>query len=436
MSAAPPRHAPDAPAPRWDRFLAEVFDGQPDVAARVHFLEEWVGATLFGTITKWEVCLVLVGLLGANGKSTLLFVLRQLFPREAVQAIEPQLWSNVFHLAALVGARINIVNELPDADVVAGEKFKAVVSGDAVNAAHKHRDPFTFAPRAGHLFACNGLPGTRDQSGGFWRRWGVLTFERTFEGAKDTDLRFRLVRDELPGIAARVVAAAARLERRGRFDVPATAEGAKQLWRLETDQVAQFLADRDAMSELRDANAERAEQAGRHAVDARWTRASHLYARFGAWAKSHGHVGMSSTKFGRRTKELLAWEDRASGVWYALPDAASAPVLFDAPEHPPPDAGGSNPPRDPNPPRATPREDTSVQGMEGRGDPQNSQDARARVRVYSSPLHTLHNPAQSHSECGELDGGSDGGFDDPASNDDPDGDAERSAIESEDDHAA
>jgi hypothetical protein len=83
---------------------------------------------------------VLVGHLGANGKSTLLYVLRQLFPREAVQAIEPQLWSNVFHLAELVGARINSVNELPDADVVAGEKFKAVVSGDAVSVAHKHRE--------------------------------------------------------------------------------------------------------------------------------------------------------------------------------------------------------------------------------------------------------------------------------------------------------
>src|SRR5439155_3534731 len=227
---------------------------------------------------------------GANGKSTLLHVVRTLFPPAAVQAIKPQLWGNVFHLAELAGCRLNVVNELPDADIAAGEAFKAVVSGDPVNAARKRRDPFTFVPQAGHLFACNELPGTRDQTGGFWRRWGVLTFERTFLPAEqDPGLRARLVRTELPGIAARVLAAAGRLSQRGRFVLPPSAHAAKARWQWESDQVRQFVEDR--VPDLL--------RRGQGRVSAQT-----LYEAFSVWSRQNGHAGMTSTTFGRRV--LLA----------------------------------------------------------------------------------------------------------------------------------
>jgi putative DNA primase/helicase len=296
-----------ARADGWTDFLDQVwaFASEDDRAARQALLEEWIGAALFGDVARHALCLILPGSEGANGKSTLLHIVRALFPPAAVQAIKPQLWGNVFHLAELAGCRLNVVNELPDADIVAGETFKAVVSGDPVNAARKHRDPFTFIPQAGHLFACNELPGTRDQTGGFWRRWGVLTFERTFRPAEqDPGLRARLVRTDLPGIAARVLAAAGRLSHRGRFVLPPSSHAAKARWQWESDQVRQFVEDR--VPDLL--------QRGQGRVSAQT-----LYEAFTVWSRQNGHAGMTSTTFGRRVRWAgLARSRDHAGRFYTL----------------------------------------------------------------------------------------------------------------------
>ena len=101
-----------------------------------------MGAALFGDVVRCQAGLVLVGE-GSNGKSVLLATLRRLFPPEVTESIEPQLWGNVFHLAELLRCRLNLVNEMPEAELAASEKFKAVLSGDPVHAAQKHRTPFT-----------------------------------------------------------------------------------------------------------------------------------------------------------------------------------------------------------------------------------------------------------------------------------------------------
>ncbi len=379
---------PTATAPRWEAFLGEMLEGHPDAAAIVACLEEWIGAALTGDVVRYQVALVLVGALGANGKSTFLTVIRWLFPPGSVQAIGPALWGNVFHLAELAGARINIVNELPDADIAAGEVFKSMISGDAVNAAHKHGKPFTFAARTGHVFACNGLPGTRDQSGGYWRRWLIAPCDRSFVGREDFGLADAL-RAELPGIAARVVAAAGRLRARGRFEIPATSAAAKLRWQLDSDQVRQFLADHGAVRRLHEANGQRAMAISvRRRVDPRWTRAQHLYEAFAVWAKANGHGPMSSTKFGARVGTLLERRIRNDGNWYLLPETAANDVDADPPEAPDEGSGGLNPPPIQDPPPATTRDRSAVEGVEGVEASQES--LYACVYENDSTLHTLH----------------------------------------------
>jgi len=296
-----------------------------------------MGAALFGDVVRCQAGLVLVGE-GSNGKSVLLATLRRLFPPEVTESIEPQLWGNVFHLAELLRCRLNLVNEMPEAELAASEKFKAVLSGDPVHAAQKHRTPFTFAPRAGHVFACNRLPGTQDQSHGFWRRWVVLTFDRVFaDHAQERDLVDKLA-TEIPGIVVRLAVAAVRLrDRAWKLQIPATSELAKHVWRAETDQVAQFLLDKDAMKTLWDENAHRAWHPRKPRPDPRWTRGKHLYAAFARWARDHGHRGLSATKFGKRAGQLLRWDDRKDGVWYLLPELDRndyASFELDPPEDP------------------------------------------------------------------------------------------------------
>lgn len=303
---------PDARAPLWISFLEDVWRdfSEDDLAARVAMLEEWIGAALLGLGTTYQRSLILVGDAGANGKSTLLSVVRALFPPEAVRASGPQQWTNLFYLAELAGARINIVNELPDSDVEAGETFKAVISGDDVTAARKHRDPFSFRPRAAHVFACNALPGTRDQSGGFWRRQLVLTFPRTFaEHEQDRELGAKLA-SEIPAITAHVLRAVVRLVARGRFEVPESSASALEEWREDSDQVRQWL--RECCDETQTAEN---------------TLAS-IYGNYANWSKNHGHKPLASNKLAARLKILGLAHRLNHGRYYRVKVKASATARY------------------------------------------------------------------------------------------------------------
>jgi P4 family phage/plasmid primase-like protien len=313
LDTLPFDYDPNAKAPRWEKYLAEVWAGtkkEPispeDRAARIAVVEEWVGATLLGEITKYEKCLVLLGQSGNNGKSVMLDVISALFPQESIRSIPPQEWNNPFHLAELAGCRLNCVNELPDNDVAAGDRFKAVVSGNGTSAARKRRDPFTLRSRAGHLSACNLLPYTRDLTGGFWKRWIVLGFNREFSATEiDVELRSKIIAEDLPGIAVRVLAAAARLEARGHFVLPDSAERLRDEWRHQADQVAQFVELEFPVLVLR----------GNGRVGA-----TSAFVAFQEWAKKNGHGGMSFARFGARLKTLPGIEcgRSSSGVYYEL----------------------------------------------------------------------------------------------------------------------
>jgi P4 family phage/plasmid primase-like protien len=293
---------PDARAEQWSTFLEEIWRdcSEDDRAGRIALIEEWIGAALLGLGTRYQKCMLLIGEAGANGKSTLLSVLRSLFPKTAVRSVGPQLWGNPFSLAELAGARLNVVNELPDADVVEGEIFKAVISGDAVQAQRKHKDPFDLISRAAQAFACNALPGTRDQSGGFWRRWAVLTFPRTFaESEQDRTLSERL-RAELPAITAHVLRAVVRLVARGRYQLPESSDEALEEWREDSDQVRQWL--RECCDENTAAE----------------TPLADLYPIYAGWSRAHGHRALASNKLAQRLRAMGLFYKSKLGRYYRV----------------------------------------------------------------------------------------------------------------------
>ena len=292
----------DARAEQWTAFLEEIWRdcSEADRAERIGLVEEWVGAALLGLGTKYQKCLLLLGEAGANGKSTLLSVLRSLFPRSAVRSIGPQQWGDKFARAELAGARINIVNELPDADVVEGEMFKAIISGDAVQAQRKYKDPFDLISSAAHAFATNALPGTRDQSGGFWRRWAVLTFPRTFAESEQNRELVEQLQGELPAITAHVLRAAVRLVARARYALPESSDAALEEWREDSDQVRQRM--RECCDEDQTAEA---------------TLAS-LYPVYAGWSKAHGHAALSSSKLAQRMKAMKLAHRTTLGRYYRL----------------------------------------------------------------------------------------------------------------------
>jgi putative DNA primase/helicase len=286
-----------AACPGFDRFLSEVVP-----ADCADLLREWFGCALLGRSTDFAKALVLVGE-GANGKSTLLNVIRALMPDGSVEAVAPQLMAQEYRRAKLAGCRLNVVNELPATEILEAEQVKAIISGDDIDARHIRMSPFSFKPRAGHVFAANELPGVRDMSRGFWRRWLVVPFAREFaEHEQDKGLSGRLIAGELPGVVASLVKAASAAVARGRFVEPAVASEEKTRWRHEADRVALFVSEKCSPCPAEDGCA-----------------AQQIHGAFTSWCTVNGYKPLNAVRFGKRLKRLGVTKVRTrDGARYGL----------------------------------------------------------------------------------------------------------------------
>jgi P4 family phage/plasmid primase-like protien len=277
--------APGLPHPQLDAFFDGVFsDTSPqDRADRVALIQEFVGASLIGEAPKYQTCLVLYGD-GANGKSQLLEVAASVAPGAGVVAVPPQKWSERFQIAGLVGATLNLCNEIPDRDITNGETFKAVIDGTPVHAERKYQEGFDFRARAGHIFCANTLPSTTDQTHGFWRRFLVVLFTVDMQTAPNhtPDIGKAIVAAERPAIVAWALEGAARLQRQGKYTIPASSTEAKNNWRNEVDPVRRFI---DSVLK-QDPSAT--------------TSAKAMFGSYANWADENNFAKMSSSKFFRR----------------------------------------------------------------------------------------------------------------------------------------
>lgn len=235
----PIEYDPGAEAPRFEQFLDEVFDGDSDSQQKKLVVEEALGYTLLPSC-HLEKFFLLVGK-GANGKSVLLAVVAALVGSRLVSAVQPNQFDNRFQRGHLVGKLANIVTEIAQGAEIADDKLKSLVSGELTTAEMKFKDPFDFKPIATHWFGTNHLPRTRDFSDALFRRAVVLSFNNRFEGERrDVGLADKLTA-ELPGIFNIALKGLARLLERGRFTECASSDAVKKAWRLETDQVQQFV---------------------------------------------------------------------------------------------------------------------------------------------------------------------------------------------------
>ena len=134
------------------------------------------------------------------------------------------------------------MTELKQGEVIADAELKAITSGEPATVEHKFKDPFVMRPFATCWFGTNHMPHTRDFSEALFRRATILQFNRTFTTEEqDPTLKDKLC-TELPGILNMALGAYARAVAEG-FTAPASSEDAKREWRLEADQVAQFVDD-------------------------------------------------------------------------------------------------------------------------------------------------------------------------------------------------
>lgn len=238
----PVSYDPQAKAPRFAQFMAEVFKGDPDANDKAKALLQMIGYTLMAHC-RHERFIILVGS-GANGKSVLLSVLEALCGSINVAGVQPSQFDNKFQRAHLHGKLANIVTEIEQGEVIADAALKGIVSGEPTTVEHKHKDPFMMRPFATCWFGTNHMPHTRDFSDALFRRALVVSFNNVFKpelGNCDPLLKDKLMA-ELPGILNMALDAYANAIQNG-FTMPVSSEEARKEWRLEADQVAQFVED-------------------------------------------------------------------------------------------------------------------------------------------------------------------------------------------------
>lgn len=230
-------------APRWLQFLDEVFTPDEDKAHKIELLQEFIGACLFGLAPRYAAAMFMTGE-GSNGKSVVIKVIKALFPTSAMAAITPHALKNEYHRAHLVGILLNAVSEVPERELMDAASFKAIVDGSPITARHPYGRSFTFQPQAGHLFACNRLPPSGDDTLGFWRRVLVLSFNRSFKIGVDADLDLESkLLTELNGIARWAIEGTRRLVANRGFTRLASVDAAKRSWALHSNPLLAWIEE-------------------------------------------------------------------------------------------------------------------------------------------------------------------------------------------------
>jgi putative DNA primase/helicase len=261
---------PGARCPQIDRFIADVF---PEDA---HHLTYEVAAWLILPNMNMQKAVLLLGE-GSNGKSIWLNLMQNLLGRSNVAALTlHKLEADKFAMARLVGKLANICADLPSSALAGTSMFKALTGNDLVNAERKYESSFEFRPFARLLFSANSAPRSEDATHGFFRRWLVIPFNRTFDEMDPKTIPPEILNarlshpEELSGMLSRALDALPTI-RSGRFTESPSTRAAMDEFRRTTDPLAVWLDQntverRDAMipkDKLRIAYGRACQDAGR-----------------------------------------------------------------------------------------------------------------------------------------------------------------------------
>jgi P4 family phage/plasmid primase-like protien len=242
---------PDAHSPALERCLFGIFGDDEDGHEKIAYLQEYLGACLFGVAAKHRIHPFLLGD-GENGKSTLIKAAEQLFPPKTRTNVGPQQWATNFGLMPLIHSRFNTVPEVASARLTDTARIKGVLTGDEVTTDVKNKEHITFRPVAGHVFAANTLPSTSDKSPGFFSRFRIVRLNAYFGKGEDQYGRKPTatpdphlgaqLEHERQGIAAWAVKGYLRFVANGHtYTQPSSAEAELRRWKRSNDLVLAFV---------------------------------------------------------------------------------------------------------------------------------------------------------------------------------------------------
>jgi len=234
----------DAAAPEpaeWLKFLASIW---PDDQETIDTLQEAFGLFLTGD-TRHQKAILIVGP-KRSGKGTIARVLTDLLGAANVCGPTLSSLSQNFGLAPLIGKRLAIVSDArlsgkTDQSIIV-ERLLSITGEDSLTIDRKFRDGWTGKLDARFLILTNELPRLTDSSGALAGRFIILVMQQSFYGKEDLGLSDKL-RAELPGVLLWAIKGWERLNKRGHFVPPKSADAARQSLEDLGSPIGAFLRD-------------------------------------------------------------------------------------------------------------------------------------------------------------------------------------------------
>jgi putative DNA primase/helicase len=286
-------YASAAECPRIKKFLDEVLDKKFQLV-----IEELAGYCL---VPNYQVqrAFLLTGE-GANGKSTLIELLRNFLGTENCSSVSLQALgdeSQRFNTSLLYGKLANVYADVSSKAVRYTGIFKQLTGGDEIKGERKNRDAFFFKNHAKLVFSTNRPPEiVGDDSYAFWRRWILIPFTNVFEGDKaDKKILERLTtKEELSGFLNLALEGLRRLEKQGDFSyTKSPSEVAEEYVKL-SQPVYAFCRDR-CVGDFND-----------------WVSKEELYQAFLEYCTEEGIPMIGKESFGRLLKDVPGFNIRST----------------------------------------------------------------------------------------------------------------------------
>jgi len=245
----PTHYKPGETSELWERLLLDWFNQDHEVML---YLQRAMGYTLTGE--SKEECLFFVHGPGRAGKGTLVNTVAGLLGAPLAQGVQFNAFTNTsdaqnFRLAPLRNARMVTASESRKGERLNEAIVKQVTGRDAIQAAHKYGQPFTFTPQFKLWLMSNDLPRGDVDDDAFWYRVRLFTLTKSHMGSEDNGIKDALTqRDNRQGILAWLVHGAMRYYAKG-LGTPASLLQNAQNARQEQDHVFQWLTERCEVKE-------------------------------------------------------------------------------------------------------------------------------------------------------------------------------------------
>jgi putative DNA primase/helicase len=243
-------YSPEAPCPRWKKFIFDAFGQQKDL---VEFFQRAVGYSMTGLTS--EKCLFIPTGPTDSSKTTTMKVVGTLLGdytqrikvESLMEARRNQGSDNNAKddLADLRGARFVPTSETGQAQRFREEVVKELTQGQGeYKAVRKYESHFTFPETWKIWMDCNHRPIVHGTDDAIWNRLVVIPFEHVVPKEKQiVNLAQCLVAEEAEGILAWMVRGLAAWRTNG-LTLPAVMAEQRDQWRKESDDIHQWLEDK------------------------------------------------------------------------------------------------------------------------------------------------------------------------------------------------